>query len=304
MSTAKHKHLIVIVGPTAIGKTRLSIKLAKHFACDILSADSRQFFRETAIGTAKPSKEEQEGIPHHFIDSLSIHDEYNVGKFEDDAISKLAELFKKNDVAIMVGGSGLYVDAVCNGIDDIPKDKMIREQLVQDLEENGIEKLQQELKELDPEHFEKMNIHNPQRLIRALEVCRLSGKPYSSFRKGLSKERNFLIHKIGLNADRELVYNNINKRVDIMMNQGLLDEVKSVHAFKHLNSLNTVGYKELFSYLDGNSNLDEAIEQIKKNTRNFAKRQLTWFRRDESTKWFGPENSTKEIIDYLEKQLN
>lgn len=299
----KDKHLIVIVGPTAIGKTSLSIKLAKHFNCPILSADSRQFFKEIAIGTAKPTKEEMDGVKHYFIDSLSIHDEYNVGKFEKDAIATLTEIFQTDDIAIMVGGSGLYVDAVCKGIDDIPKDSKIRQDLVQELEAKGIEALQEELKERDPEHYENMNILNPQRLIRALEVCRVSGKPYSSFRQNKAKERDFVIHKIGLNTDRETVYANINKRVDIMMRQGLLDEVRSVYSFKDLNSLNTVGYKELFSYLDRKISLDEAVEQIKKNTRNFAKRQLTWFNRDDNTKWFTPNDSIEEITSFLDLEM-
>lgn len=300
---AKNKHLIVIVGPTAIGKTSLSIKLAKHYNCPILSADSRQFFKEIAIGTAKPTKEEMDDVKHYFIDSLSIHDEYNVGKFEKDAIATLKEVFQSNDVAIMVGGSGLYVDAVCKGIDDIPKDEKIRKELIKELEEKGIEALQEELKEKDPEHYKKMNIHNPQRLIRALEVCRVSGKPYSSFRQNKAKERDFIIHKIGLNTDRYIVYSNINKRVDIMMGQGLLEEVRSVYPYKDLNSLNTVGYKELFNYLDRKTSLSEAVELIKKNTRNFAKRQLTWFRKDESTKWFNPESSIVEVTNYLEGQI-
>ena len=296
---AKNSHLIVIVGPTAIGKTGLSIKLAKHFNCPILSADSRQFFKEIAIGTAKPSPEEMNGVPHYFIDSLSIHDEYNVGKFETDAISTLEEVFSKNDVAILVGGSGLYVDAVCKGIDDIPKDETVRNELIEEFNSNGIEVLQLELKERDPKHFETMNIHNPQRLIRALEVCRVSGKTYSSFRKNQVKLRPFQIHKVGLNSDRDIVYANINKRVDIMMEQGLLEEVRSVYPHRELNSLNTVGYKELFQFLDGNISLEEAVEIIKKNTRNFAKRQLTWFRKDDSTKWYTPENSIEEIIQDL-----
>ncbi len=301
---AKDKHLIVIVGPTAIGKTSLSIALAHHFGCEILSADSRQFYRELAIGTAKPSKEEQDGIPHHFIDSLSIQDDYNVGQFEADAIDKLKALFQHSDVSIMVGGSGLYVDAVCKGIDDIPKDAKVRTALIQELEEKGIEALQSELKERDPAHFEQMNIQNPQRLIRALEVCRVTQQPYSSFRKNKVKKRPFQIHKIGLNTDREVVYNNINQRVDLMMKKGLLEEVKSVYEFKHLNALNTVGYKELFAYLDSQTSLEEAVELIKKNTRNFAKRQLTWFRKDPDTVWFTPAvNLSEEIIRHLEQAI-
>ncbi len=296
------KHLIVIVGPTAIGKTALSIELAKHFECEILSADSRQFFKELSIGTAKPDENEMNGIPHHFIGHISIEDEYNVGKFENDAIEKLEVLFSRNDIAILVGGSGLYVDAVCKGIDDIPKDDNIRVQLNQELEQKGIEVLQEELRQLDPEHYQSMNIQNPQRLIRALEVCRATGKTYTSFRKNTIKKRPFQIHKIGLTTERPKMYENINKRVEIMMEKGLLEEVKSVQEFQHLNSLNTVGYKELFSYLNGEISLAEAVDLIQKNTRNFAKRQITWFKRDKNTQWF--EISEKHnIIPYLEAQI-
>lgn len=296
------KHLIVIVGPTAIGKTALSIQLAHFFNCHVLSADSRQFFKELSIGTAKVTHEEMEGVPHHFVGHISITDEYNVGKFEQDAIYKLEELYQTQNVAILAGGSGLYVDAVCHGIDDIPKDASIREQLQKELDEKGIEALQEELKKLDPEHYAKMNLLNPQRLIRALEVCRVSGKTYTSFRTDSKKERPFKVIKIGLTADREIMYDNINKRVHIMMENGLLDEVKSVHSQKDLNALNTVGYKELFAYLDGEFTLEEAIAQIQQNTRRFAKRQMTWFRSDESTKWF--DISEKDaIIPYLKSQM-
>lgn len=296
------KHLIVIVGPTAIGKTALSIQLAHFFNCHVLSADSRQFFKELSIGTAKVTHEEMEGVPHHFVGHISITDEYNAGKFEQDAIYKLEELYQTQNVAILAGGSGLYVNAVCQGIDDIPKDASIREQLQKELDEKGIEALQEELKKLDPEHYAKMNLLNPQRLIRALEVCRVSGKTYTSFRTDSKKERPFKVIKIGLTADREIMYDNINKRVHIMMENGLLDEVKSVHSQKDLNALNTVGYKELFAYLDGEFTLEEAIAQIQQNTRRFAKRQMTWFRSDESTKWF--DISEKDaIIPYLKSQM-
>lgn len=299
----KEKHLIIIVGPTAIGKTSLSVGLAHYLNCEILSADSRQFFKELAIGTAKPSLEEQNGIKHHFIDSLSIHDEYNVGQFEQDALEVLNEIFKSSDIAIMVGGSGLYVDSICYGIDDIPKDDIVRQQLIKQLETEGIESLQKELQILDPEHYAIMNTKNPQRLIRALEVCKATGKTYSSFRKNQSKARPFRIHKIGLTAERELIYNNINKRVDQMMENGLLDEAKSVYPFKSLNSLNTVGYKELFQYFDGKITLEEAIELIKKNTRNFAKRQLTWFKKKDDTVWFDYQTNTTEILAFLKNQI-
>lgn len=300
-----NKHLIVIVGPTAIGKTSLSIDLAHQLNCDILSADSRQFFRELAIGTAKPSQEEQNGIRHHFIDSLSIQEDYNVGNFEQDALDVLNEIYQQNDYAILAGGSGLYVDAVCKGIDDIPKNEAIRSQLILELEQKGIEALQEELKQRDPVHFNEMNIKNPQRLIRALEVCRHTGKTYSSFRKNQRKERPFHIHKFGLTTARETIYSNINHRVDIMVNDGLIEEAKSVYPHRNLNSLNTVGYKELFSHFDGEISLDEAVELIKKNTRNFAKRQLTWFRKDDQTMWFdvrqGKEDILTNILQYILK---
>ena len=294
------KHLVVIVGPTAIGKTSLSIELAQYFNTEIISADSRQFYKEMAIGTAKPTPDELAQAPHHFVDFLNVTDEYNAGKFEQDAILKLEELFKNHDVVIMVGGSGLYVDAVCYGIDDIPSDPIIREQLNNELIEKGLETLQEELKAKDPKHYSNSNIKNPQRVIRALEVCRITGKSYSEFRNNSKKKRNFNIIKIGLNDDRETVYNRINQRVDIMMNKGLLEEVKKLHNKKYLNSLNTVGYKELFKHIDEKEfKLTEAIELIKKNTRNFAKRQLTWFRKDPSVKWFKPQQKN-EIISYVQ----
>lgn len=298
----KNKYLIVLVGPTAIGKTALSIQLAHFFNCHILSADSRQFFKELTIGTAKVTEEEMEGVPHHFIGQISIQDEYNVGKFELEAMAQLEELFTTQDIAILAGGSGLYVDAVCKGIDDIPKDATIRLQLQQELEEKGIETLQAELKELDPAHHKKMNLLNPQRLIRALEVCRATGKTYTSFRTNSTKERPFQIIKIGLTADREIMYDNINKRVRIMMENGLLEEVKSVYNQKELNALNTVGYKEIFAHLDGDCTLEEAIVQIQQNTRRFAKRQMTWFRRDETTKWFDI-SAKASILPYLKSQM-
>ena len=297
------KNLIVIVGPTAIGKTSLSIAIAKHFKCDIISADSRQFFKEMAIGTAKPTTTELAEAPHHFISNKSIDQKYSAGTFEIEAIAKLKELHKTNDVAILVGGSGLYVNAVCDGIDDIPFDLEVREQLNKELEDFGAKPLREELKEKDPEHYARMNTKNPQRLIRAIEVCRITGKTYSSFRKNTVKKRDFNIIKIGLNADREVVYNRINQRVDLMIEEGLLDEVKSLEKNKDLNALNTVGYKELFAYLDDEKTLDEAVELVKKHTRNFAKRQLTWFKKDLTTNWFEP-NKLPDILNYLEKEIN
>ena len=297
------KNLIVIVGPTGIGKTSLSIEIAKHFNCDIISADSRQFFKEMAIGTAKPTTAELAEAPHHFISNTSIDQKYSAGTFEIDAIAKLKELHKTNDVAILVGGSGLYVNAVCDGIDDIPFDLEIREQLNKELEEFGAKPLREELKQKDPEHYARMNTKNPQRLVRAIEVCRVSGKTYSSFRKNTVKKRDFKIIKIGLNTDREVVYNRINQRVDLMMEEGLLDEVKSLEKNKDLNALNTVGYKELFAYLDNEKTLEESVELIKQHTRNFAKRQLTWFKKDQTTNWFEP-NKLNEILNYLDTEIN
>jgi tRNA dimethylallyltransferase len=301
--TLKKKYLIVLVGPTAIGKTALSIELAKHFDAEIFSADSRQFFKEMSIGTAKPSLEEMSGVKHHFIDHCSIHEDYNVGKYETEIIAALETYFSKKEVALIVGGSGLYVDAVCKGIDDIPKDDVIRKQLTEQLEKEGIEVLQEELKLLDPEHYATSNIKNPQRLIRALEVCRLTGKTYTSFRTHSTKKRNFEIIKIGLNTNREIVYRRINERVDIMLENGLEEEARKLFTFKNNNALNTVGYKELFNYFEGKSTLEEAIVAIKQNTRNFAKRQLTWFNKDTSTKWFEP-NQIGNCITYINEKIS
>lgn len=301
--TLKKKYLIVLVGPTAIGKTALSIELAKHFDTEIFSADSRQFFKEMSIGTAKPSLEEMCGVKHHFIDHCSIHEEYNVGKYETEIIAALETYFSKKELALLVGGSGLYVDAVCKGIDDIPKDDVIRKQLIDQLENEGIEVLQEELKLLDPDHYATSNIKNPQRLIRALEVCRLTGKTYTSFRTHSTKKRNFEIIKIGLNTEREIVYQRINARVEIMMKNGLEVEARKLFTFKNNNALNTVGYKELFHYFEGTLTLEEANLAIKQNTRNFAKRQLTWFNKDTSTKWFEP-NQLEGCISYINEKIS
>ncbi|WP_430413202.1 tRNA (adenosine(37)-N6)-dimethylallyltransferase MiaA [Kordia sp.] len=297
-------YLISIVGATAIGKTALSIQLAQHFNTEIISCDSRQFFKEMAIGTAVPSEEEQNAAPHHFIQHISIFDNYNVGQFEKDAIAKLDDLFQTNKVVIMVGGSGLYVDAVLKGLDDFPKvDPKIRETLNQQLETEGITSLQDKLQELDPVYYKKVALENPHRLIRALEICIGSGKPYSSFLKSETTQRNFTSIKIGLTADREIIYDRINRRVEIMMQEGLLEEAKTLYPHKTLNALQTVGYRELFNYFDGNFTLDVAIHEIKKNTRRFAKRQGTWFRRDENTNWFDYEEDIKRIIEKIESLI-
>jgi tRNA dimethylallyltransferase len=296
------KHLISIVGPTAIGKTALSIKIAQYYDTEIISADSRQFFKEMSIGTAAPSKAELSVAKHHFIHHKSIREDYNVGAFEKDAIECLKSLFKKHDIVILVGGSGLYVDAVTKGLDDFPEvDKSIRTALNNKLENDGLESLQMQLKALDKTTFESIAIDNPHRVIRALEICMGSGKPYSSFLNKNNNERPFKTISIGLTADREIIYNRINKRVDIMMENGLLDEVKSLYPYKKLNALNTVGYKELFNYLDGEWDLDFAVSEIKKNTRRFAKRQITWFKKNEETLWFDYSTNYKRIIEEISK---
>lgn len=281
------KHLITIVGPTAIGKTSLSIALAKKFKAPILSCDSRQFYKEMAIGTAVPTPEEQAQAPHHFIQNRSVFEDYNVGQFERDALKTLEELFVTNDFVIMVGGSGLYVDAVLKGLDYFPDiAPEIRKNLNKKLKEEGLESLQNDLKDLDIETYNTIALDNPQRVIRALEVCIGSGKSYSSFKNKPKAPRNFTSIKIGLNADRQIIYDRINQRVDIMVQSGLIEEAKKVYPHKLLNALQTVGYRELFAHFDGTIDLDFAIEEIKKNTRRFAKRQLTWFQKDKNTLWF------------------
>ncbi|HIB36922.1 tRNA (adenosine(37)-N6)-dimethylallyltransferase MiaA [Mesonia sp.] len=301
----KNKTLISVVGPTAIGKTSTGIALAQHYQTEIISADSRQFFKEMEIGTAVPSSEELAAAKHHFIQHISVEDKYSVGDFETEAIEKLNELFKQHDQVLMVGGSGLYVKAVLEGLDHFPKvEASVREQLNLQLEEEGIEKLQQRLKELDPIYAENVDLENPHRVIRALEICISSGKPYSSFLNNSSAERNFNTIKIGLTAPRELIYERIEKRVDLMIEQGLLDEVKRVYEKRELNALNTVGYKEIFQFFDGNWTIDFAIAEIKKNTRRFAKRQLTWFRKDEEIEWFNYDVKPQEIINFIDFKMS
>ena len=299
-----NKTLIVILGPTAIGKTALSIKLARHFNTEIISSDSRQLFKEMKIGTAVPSTEELNSVKHHFIGNLSISDYYNVSKFEKEALHKLDDIFLKNNLAIMVGGSGLYIDAVCKGIDDLPDpDKKLRHEINEIFKSSGIEALQKKLKELDPEYYLIVDLKNPKRLMRAIEVCLQTGKTYTSLRKNKTGKRDFNIIKIGLNCEREKLFERINLRVDKMIKKGLLDEVKELYKHKNLNSLNTVGYKEIFDFLDNKTTFEQAIENIKTNTRRYAKRQLTWFKRDEAIKWFHPTEKNK-IILYLSEKMD
>ncbi|WP_322550535.1 tRNA (adenosine(37)-N6)-dimethylallyltransferase MiaA [Flavobacterium psychraquaticum] len=303
-------YLITIIGPTAIGKTALSITLAEHFGCDIISCDSRQFFKEMKIGTAVPNAEELASASHHFIQNKSIFESYSVGDFEQDALAKLDELFAKNKVQIMVGGSGLYVDAVLKGFDEFPEiDPLVRETINHQFETLGIVYLQEELQKLDSDYYQKLTLENPQtlqnpqRMKRFVEVCLGSGTPYSSFIGKRKNIRNFTPIVIGLETDREIMYNRINQRVDLMLNDGLLEEAETLYPNKDLNALQTVGYRELFDYFDGNTTLDFALEQIKMNTRRFAKRQITWFKRVENVKWFNYLANKNEIIKEIESKI-
>lgn len=295
--------LITVIGPTAIGKTSLSIDLATHFKTEVLSCDSRQFYKEMQIGTAVPSNKELSAVKHHFIQNRSIFEEYSVGAFERDAVALLNRLFKERSIMIMTGGSGLYVDAVIKGLDDFPEvDPDIRKDLKVILHSEGITRLQTKLKEIDPESFGKIDIHNKQRLIRALEISIGTDKPYSHYLGLQTKKRSFDAIKIGLQADREVIYDRINKRVDLMMQQGLLEESRSLYQHRDLNALQTVGYKELFAYFDGLYSLEEAVNEIKKNTRRFAKRQGTWFRRDPEITWFDHKTDLDEILSFIDSQ--
>ncbi|MFH6944857.1 tRNA (adenosine(37)-N6)-dimethylallyltransferase MiaA [Flavobacterium sp. FlaQc-50] len=304
------KYLITIVGPTAIGKTALSIALAQHFKCEILSCDSRQFFKEMTIGTAVPNEEELQAATHHFIQNKSIFENYTVGDYEKEALIKLEQLFQENDFAILIGGSGLYVDAVLKGFDEFPEiDPEIRSEVNSNYEKLGINYLQEQLKKLDPDYYQKINLENPQtlqnpqRMMRFTEVCLGTGKPYSSFLNQKKGNRNFTPILIGLEAHRTVIYDRINQRVNIMIQEGLLTEAERLYPNKALNALQTVGYRELFSYFDKEFTLAFAIEEIKKNTRRFSKRQLTWFKRNESTKWFDYATPKSEIIKYIQSKI-
>jgi len=293
------KILISIVGPTAVGKTALSIRLAQKLQTEIISADSRQFYREMEIGTAKPGAEELQEVTHHFINSLSIYDEYSVGDYEKDALQCLEGLFRKHEKIIMVGGSGLFVNAVCEGLDTLPTgDKRIREHYEKLFKEKGLEPLQIELKEKDKAYFEVVDKQNPRRLIRALEVINLTGKPYSFFRKRKPAKRSFEIIKIGLMLDKEIIRQRIDRRVDEMLASGWLEECRKLYPYRNLNVLKTVGYRELFTFIDGETDWETTVSNIKTNTWHYAKRQLTWFRKDKEIKWFSPVEE-KQILDYI-----
>lgn len=304
MSNSK-KLLITVVGPTAIGKTALAIEIAKKYNTEIISADSRQFFKEMSIGTAKPSAYELSQVKHHFINSNSIKDDVSVGSFEKEAIATIEKLFQTHDILVMVGGSGLYINAILFGFDDIPDaDLELRQNLNKEFEEKGITSLQEMLKVLDPDYYAQVDIHNQQRIIRGLEVCISTGKPFSSFRNAASKQRSFENIIIGLNTDREKLYHRINHRVDEMMKDGLLEEVKSLAEHKSLNALKTVGYTEIFNHLEGNVTLEAAVDKIKLNTRHFAKRQVTWFKKYPEIHWFEPNQFSKieaKLEDFVDE---
>lgn len=299
-----NKKLIVIVGPTGVGKTELCLQIAEHLNVPIINADSRQIFSEIPIGTAAPTPEQQQRVKHYFVGNHSLEDYYSASLFEEDVMRLLTDnLFSSSDVALMSGGSMMYIDAVCNGIDDIPTiDDNTREWMKQRLETEGLPRLVEELKLLDPEHWKIVDRNNPRRVVHALEICHMTGKTYTSFRQNTKKQRPFDIIKIGLNRDREELYNRINARVLQMFDEGLVDEALAVYDKRGLNSLNTVGYKETFEYLDGLITMDQCIFNIQSNSRRYCRKQQTWFKRDKNIMWFHPDN-IKEIINYIDNQL-
>ncbi len=298
------KTLITIAGPTAIGKTKMAIEVAQALGTEILSADSRQFYKELKIGVAAPSNEELAQVPHHFIGHLSIHDYYNVSRYEIDALNLLESLFQRYNQVVVVGGSGLYLDTLCGGISELPDaDEALRASIKEKFEQSGIEYLREQVKILDPVFYETADISNPMRLLRAMEVTLQTGIPYSQFKNKKQQRHNFRITKIGLEQDREVLYNRINQRVDLMVEMGLLEEVQNLLPNKNLNALNTVGYKELFEYFEGKVTLEHALENIKTHTRRYAKRQMTWFKRDSDIQWFGTEQKI-QILQYINSEDN
>jgi tRNA dimethylallyltransferase len=299
-----YKYLISIVGPTAIGKTSLAIQLAEKYSTEIISADSRQFYREMNIGTAKPSVSELNSAKHHLINNKSVVDNYSIGEFEQDAIKQISNIHSRSNIAVLVGGSGLYLDVINYGLDQIPKtEKNIRNSLNNDFESKGLIYLQNKLKKIDLITYNNIDLNNSRRIIRALEVTISSGKPYSSFLNKKKVNRDFKVIEIGINAERELVYQRINNRVDDMVNQGLINEVKKLIKYKHLNSLNTIGYKEIFRYLNGDISLEFAVNEIKKNSRRFAKRQITWFKSNNNIIWFNQNYKIDNIIKVIDELI-
>jgi len=297
------KTLIIILGPTAIGKTDLSIEVAKHYNTEIISCDSRQIYKELSIGTAIPNPQQLHTVNHRMIQNHSITEYYNASDYEVEAMKNIEEIFDSHDQAIMSGGSMMFIDVVCNGIDDLPTiDPEIRKEIINRFEKEGLEPLRVELKRIDPEYYSIVDLKNHKRILHALEIFYMTGKKYSELRTNTKKKRDFNIVKIGLNTDRSILHKRINARVDKMIEEGLIEEVRAVCPFRQLNSLNTVGYKELFDYFDNNITLDDAIELIKRNSRRYARRQLTWFNKDKEIKWFEP-NQTQEIINYLDSTI-
>lgn len=298
------KHLVVITGPTAVGKTTLTLRLANHYHTPIVNADSRQMFRQIPVGTAAPTADEQVRAKHYFVGVLNLEQYYSASNYETDALNVISGIHQANDIAIISGGSMMYIDAVCNGIDDIPTvNEQVREEVKRCYAERGLPPLLEYLKQADPKHYEEVDRHNPRRVMHAVEICVQTGKPYSSFRTGERKQRPFGIIKIGVNRPREELYQRINQRVDLMMEQGMMEEAKRCYPMRHLNALNTVGYKELFQYMDGGWTLETAVEHIKSNTRRYARKQLTWFKRDPEMHWFHPDDH-EAIIAHIDRQMN
>lgn len=298
------KSLIVLLGPTAVGKTELSLQLAERLGCPIISADSRQLYRDMVVATAAPTREQLARVPHHFIGTLSLTDYYSAAQYEADALALIEQLFTRHDTLLLTGGSMMYIDAVCNGIDEIPTiSDEVRRAVVTRYEEAGLDVLLEELLRLDPVFYERVDRRNPKRVIHAVEICRMTGQPYSSLRTETKKERPFDIVKIGLTRPRAELYERINSRVDAMMRDGLEAEARKLYPYRHLNALNTVGYKEMFAYFDGTYDLPTAVEKIKRNTRVYARKQMTWFRRDDTIVWFTPDDRLK-LLAYVEKRLH